>query len=640
MHSPLHEKQAITHGAADFGRIFEMCPEAMLVLRPAEDRIVDGNPAACRLLGYDREQVRGLAVTALHPGQLPALIVFTDGVMAKGEYWTRGLKPRHAAGHELALEYSASVLTRDGTTELLLTMTDLATQRRRNVDTEADLYVRGGIEEWQRVERFFRDVERENQLILRAAGEGIYGVNADGKTTFVNPAAERMLGWNAEELVGKDMHSIVHHTHADGSYYPAIHCPIYAAFRDGAVHQVDNEVFWRKDGSRFFVEYTSTPIKDRGSVVGAVIVFRDVTQRKEADEKLRSALAEVEQLRKQLELDNEYLQEEIRRETNHRGIIGASAPIQKTIRQIELVAPTDASVLITGESGTGKELIARAIHDASKRSHRPLVRVNCASVPHELFESEFFGHARGAIPGALRDRLGRFELADGGTLFLDEVGEIPLELQGKLLRVLEEGQFERVGESRTRSVNVRVIAATNRDLGNEVRQKRFREDLYFRLNVFPVESVPLRERADDIPLLAAHFLRLASGKLKISDLRLTEGDVRRLAQYAWPGNVRELQNVIEHAAILARNGRLRIDLPGGTTRGAGGPNNTALLTEDERRDRDRANIIAALDACGGKVFGHGGAAELLHVRPTTLASRIKVLGIKVLRKGQSSSLTD
>ncbi|WP_245303920.1 sigma 54-interacting transcriptional regulator [Pseudorhodoplanes sinuspersici] len=617
-----------------------MCPEAMLVLRPAEDRIADGNPAACRLLGYDRQQLRGMAVTALHPGQLPALIVFTDGVMAKGEYWTRGLKPRHAAGHELVLEYSASVLTRGGAPELLLTMTDLATQRRRNVDTEADLYVRGGIEEWQRVERFFRDVERENQLILRAAGEGIYGVNADGKTTFVNPAAERMLGWKAEELVGKDMHSIVHHTHADGSYYPAMHCPIYAAFRDGAVHQVDNEVFWRKDGTRFFVEYTSTPIKDRGSVVGAVIVFRDVTQRKEADEKLRSALAEVEQLRKQLERDNEYLQEEIRRESNHRGIIGASAPMQKTIRQIELVAPTDASVLITGESGTGKELIARAIHDASKRSHRPLIRVNCASIPRELFESEFFGHAKGAIPGALRDRLGRFELADGGTLFLDEVGEIPLELQGKLLRVLQEGQFERVGESRTRNVNVRVIAATNRDLAAEVRQKRFREDLYFRLNVFPVESVPLRERTDDISLLAAHFLRLASGKLKISDLRLTEGDVRRLTQYAWPGNVRELQNVIEHAAILARNGRLRIDLPGGLTRGAGGPNNASLLTEDERRDRDRANIIAALDACGGKVFGHGGAAELLHVRPTTLASRIKVLGIKVLRKGQSSSLTD
>ncbi len=640
MHSPLHENQANTNDAADFGRIFEMCAEAMLVLRPVEDRIIDGNPAACRLLGYTREHLRGMAVTALHPGQLPALIVFTDGVMAKGAYWTRGLKPRHADGHELALEYSASVLTRDSSAEILLTMTDLATQRRRNADTEADLYVRGGIEEWQRVERFFRDVERENQLILRAAGEGIYGVNADGKTTFVNPAAERMLGWTAEELVGKDMHSLVHHTHADGSYYPAMHCPIYAAFRDGAVHQVDNEVFWRKDGSSFLVEYKSTPIKDRGSVVGAVIVFRDVTQRKEADEKLRSALTEVEQLRKQLELDNEYLQEEIRRESNHRGIIGVSAPMQKTIRQIELVAPTDASVLITGESGTGKELIARAIHDASKRNHRPLVRVNCASIPRELFESEFFGHARGAIPGALRDRLGRFELADGGTLFLDEIGEIPLELQGKLLRVLQEGQFERVGESRTRHVNVRVIAATNRDLGADVRQKRFREDLYFRLNVFPVELVPLRERLDDIPLLAAHFLRLAGAKLKIGDVRLTEGDVRRLSQYAWPGNVRELQNVIEHAAILARNERLRIDLPGGSTRHTTRQNGVVLLTEDERRERDRANILAALEACGGKIFGQGGAAELLNVRPTTLASRIKTLGITVPRKSRAGVIAN
>ena len=625
---------------ADFGRIFEMCAEAMLVLNPSEDRVVDANPAACRLLGYDREALRRMTVTALHPGQLPALIVFTDGVMAKGEYWTRGLKPHHAAGHELALEYSASVLSRDGPAELLLTMIDLTTQHKRNADTEADLYVRGGLEEWQRVERFFRDVERENQLILRAAGEGVYGVNADGKTTFVNPAAERMLGWKAEDLVGKDMHSIVHHTHADGSHYPAVHCPIYAAFRDGAVHQVDNEVFWRKDGSSLFVEYTSTPIKDRGSVVGAVIVFRDVSQRKEADEKLRSALAEVEQLRKQLELDNEYLQEEIRQQTNHRGIIGVSAPMQKTIRQIELVAPTDASVLITGESGTGKELIARAIHDASKRSHRPLVRVNCASVPHELFESEFFGHARGAVPGALRDRLGRFELADGGTLFLDEIGEIPLELQGKLLRVLQEGQFERVGESRTRNVNVRVIAATNRDLGAEVRQKRFREDLYFRLNVFPIESIPLRERTDDIPLLAAHFLRLAGSKLKIGAVRLTEGDVRRLSQYAWPGNVRELQNVIEHAAILARNGRLRIDLPGGSARNAARLNKAALLTDEERRERDRANILAALEACGGKVFGHGGAAELLNVRPTTLASRIKALGITISRKGRATVIAN
>jgi transcriptional regulator with GAF, ATPase, and Fis domain len=208
-------------------------------------------------------------------------------------------------------------------------------------------------------------------------------------------------------------------------------------------------------------------------------------------------------------------------------------------------------------------------------------------------------------------------------------------LQGKLVRVLQEGQFERIGEMRTRKVNVRVIAATNRDLNLEVRQKRFREDLFFRLNVFPIESVPLRERKDDVALLAAHFLRLASRKLKVGDLRLTEGDVRRLMRYPWPGNVRELQNVIEHAAILAQHGRIRIELPGvgdseTDERNAGGEP-PSLLTDGERRDRDRANIVAALQACGGKVSGPGGAAELLNVRPTTLASRMKALRIPKMR---------
>ena len=326
------------------------------------------------------------------------------------------------------------------------------------------------------------------------------------------------------------------------------------------MHQVEGEVFWRKDGTPVWVEYTSTPIRDRGVVVGAVIVFRDVGQRRDADEKLHAALAEVDRLRERLELENAYLQEEIRIETNPRGIIGQSEAIQKTLRQVKLVAPTSAAVMITGESGTGKELIARAIHEASSRRDRPLIRVNCAAIPRELFESEFFGHVRGAFTGAMRDRIGRFELADGGTLFLDEVGEIPLELQGKLLRVLQEGNFERVGAERTRAVDVRLIAATNRDLKQEVQRGRFREDLYFRLNVFPVESVPLRERREDIPLLAQHFLNSESKALK-SELRLSEGDARRLSRYDWPGNVRELQNVIERAAILAQNGRLRIDLP-------------------------------------------------------------------------------
>ncbi len=626
------------------GAVFDNNPEAMLVADPYTGQVLEANPAACRLLGYEHAALRSISMAALHPGQIPALMVFSEAVLTKGQYWSSDLRPRHAAGRDLKVEYAGAALplAAGQPPRLLLTLSDLEARRRRQVDEAAAGYVRGGLSEWQRVERFFRDMERENQLILRAAGEGIYGVNAEGKTTFVNPAAERMLGWPADELVGKDMHTIVHHTRHDGTHYPHQDCPIYTAFRDGAVHQVDNEVFWHRSGRPVWVEYTSTPIRDRGVVVGAVIVFRDVSHRREAEEKLRAALAEVDSLRQRLELENAYLQEEIRLEGNHRGIIGQSAAIQGVLRQIDLVAPTDATVLVTGESGTGKELIARAIHEASKRRDRPLIRVNCAAIPRELFESEFFGHVKGAFTGALRDRVGRFELADGGTLFLDEVGEIPLELQGKLLRVLQEGHFERVGEERTRQVDVRVIAATNRDLKQEVRHGRFREDLYFRLNVVPVESVPLRERREDIALLASHFLRGANRKLKTSDLRLTEGDIRRLARYDWPGNVRELENVIERGAILARQGRLRLDLPDTMPAMAPPmpeqPPAGELLTESDRRDRDRRNILAALEAAGGKVFGPGGAAERLDVKPTTLASRLKALGlstanIKAARRG-------
>nr|WP_060850968.1 sigma 54-interacting transcriptional regulator [Methylobacterium aquaticum] len=624
-------------GVAGFGAVFEAGAEAMLVLDPDANRIVDANGAASRLLGHARDVLIGMAASTLHPGQLPALIVFTQGVQAKGRWWTHTLTPRHGAGRVLSVETVGTVLP---DRLVLFTLFDLDERRQRQVDREADRHMRAGLSEWQRMERIFRDIERENQLILRAAGEGIYGVNAEGVTTFVNPAAERMLGWAAADLVGRDMHAAVHHTHPDGCHYPHRDCPIYAAFRDGAVHQVDDEVFWRRDGTSFPVEYTSTPIRDRGALVGAVIVFRDVSQRREADERLRHALAEVVSLRECLELENAYLKEEIRAGSHHQGIIGQSPAIEAIRRQIDLVAGTDATVLVTGESGTGKELIARAIHEASRRRGRPLIRVNCAAVPRELFESEFFGHARGSFTGALRDRVGRFELADGGTLFLDEVGEIPLDLQGKLLRVLQERSFERVGEERTRAVDVRLVAATNRDLKEEVRQGRFRGDLYFRLNVFPISATPLRERPEDIPLIAQHMLTGAAHRLGVPEPRLTEGDVRRLIRYGWPGNVRELENVIERGVILAQRGRLRLDLSEGeaeeSTLGetAARPDHAVASSghpprsEAERRARDRSEIVEALALCDGKVFGPGGAAELLGIRPTTLASRIKSHGIK------------
>jgi PAS domain S-box-containing protein len=620
-----------TPDTSPLGVAFEYAGEPSLVIDPAEDRIVDANPGAAQLLGYSRESLREMRASALHPGQLATLIVFSEAVAQRGRYWTHKLTPRHADGRLLKLEYSAVRLPNDEAEWLLVTLNDIAERQRRLINQEADLFMRAGVEEWQRAERFFQDIERENRLILSAAGEGIYGVNADGITTFVNPAAERMLGYAAAELVGRDMHTSVHHTHADGRHYDNHDCPIYAAFRDGAVHKVDTEVFWRKDGTPLYVEYTSTPIRERGSLLGAVIVFRDITERRVSEEQLRTALAEVDRLRERLEQENEYLQAEIRSETGYRGIIGRSAAIQKLASQIELVAQTDATVLITGESGTGKSLVAHAIHEESRRAGRPLIRVNCAAIPRELFESEFFGHAKGAFTGAIRDRIGRFELADGATIFLDEVGEIPLELQGKLLRVLQEKQFERVGEEKTRTTDVRIIAATNRSLKQDVRAGRFREDLYYRLDVFPIECLPLRERPDDIPLLAQHALEGIVARLNIPPLKLSRADVERLMQYGWPGNVRELENAIERAAILAQRGQLRFDLPAMSTaeplpRARSGEAAT-LVTEAERKARDRANIQSALDATGGRIFGAAGAAVLLHLPPTTLLSRMKALGI-------------
>lgn len=610
--------------------LFETGAEAAFAVETPTGRIVAANERARQLFGSGQELV-DCSVAELFPGQIAALAVFTEAVLHKGRYWTRALTPQRADDGPSRLECLGTIVGGAPAPTVLLSFSDLDARRQRDLDAEAEDHIRGGIAEWRRTERLFQEIERGNQLILRAAGEGIFGVNDEGRTTFVNPAAEAMLGWEPGELVGRDMHASVHHHRPDGSHYPHQQCPIYAAFRDGAVHHVENEKFFRKDGTGFWVEYTSTPIRDRGRLAGAVIIFRDVTARHEADEKLRAALAEVDSLRERLQLENAYLQEEIRTERSHRGIIGGSAAIQGILSQIELVARTDAAVLITGESGTGKELIASAIHEASERNARPLIRVNCAAVPRDLFESEFFGHVKGAFTGALRDRVGRFELADGGTIFLDEVGEIPLELQSKLLRVLQEGEVQRIGEERTRQVDVRIVAATNRDLRREVREGRFREDLFFRLAVFPIVSVPLRDRLDDIPALALHFLAMAERKLRTSGLKLSKSDVMRLCAYDWPGNVRELQNVIERAAILARDGRLAIDLAGAPRIAPNDAPRPAppgdLLTEAARRERDRAALAAALEATGGRVSGPGGAAELLGLRPTTLASRLKKFAI-------------
>jgi len=315
-------------------------------------------------------------------------------------------------------------------------------------------------------------------------------------------------------------------------------------------------------------------------------------------------------------------------------IIGQGGAWRQIIRQIEMVAPTDATVLVLGETGTGKELIARELHRRSRRKDKPLVRVNCACIPKELYESEFFGHARGAFTSAVKDRIGRFEAAAGGTLFLDEIGEIPLELQSKLLRVLQEKCYERVGEERTRRADVRIVAATNRDLKKEVAAGRFREDLYYRLNVFPMKVAALRDRKEDIPLLATHFVEISVKELECPRPRLTRAGIESLQSYDWPGNIRELRNIIERAAIFAQGGALDFDLPvtGVDLTSFGFEDGDEVepeyLTDAEMRRRERENLFAVLQKTGWKIKGVDGAAELLGLKPTTLISRIEKMGLQ------------
>ena len=348
------------------------------------------------------------------------------------------------------------------------------------------------------------------------------------------------------------------------------------------------------------------------------------------------AFEEIEQLKARLEEENTYLRQEVTETIGASNIVGGSPGLKKVLQQIQLVAPTDAAVLVTGESGTGKELVARALHEHSPRKDRALIKVNCGAVPDTLFESEFFGHVRGAFTGALKDKPGRFELADGGSIFLDEIGEVPLAMQSKLLRVLQEHEIERVGDTRVRKVNVRIIAATNRDLKQEVEAGRFRQDLFYRLSVFPIEIPPLRERRDDIAPLAAHFVKQTARRMNRPTPRVTQATMTQLAAHDWPGNVRELQNAVERAVILSQGGPLRFELPDAKATAA--PRSTkpvtaALLTRDELKRQELDSIAAALKQTGGKVFGEGGAAELLGMKPTTLTSRIKALGLSRKRHG-------
>jgi transcriptional regulator with GAF, ATPase, and Fis domain len=487
------------------------------------------------------------------------------------------------------------------------------------VDSEIDYGLRQILEFFQ-VDRagLLRSLpDRSAHLITH----GVYGENVPSVPVGVE-LPRSLYPWAYEKLV--EMHEVVsfsrlddlppeagvdRQTYAEWGIRSALDIPIItggSVVHVIAINSVKSERVWPEE------------LFPRLQLLGEIFV--NALERKQTRLELEQRLREIEELKQRLEKENIYLQEEVNLLLEHTEIVRQSVAMKKVISQAEQVAKTDSTVLILGETGTGKQLLARAIHKMSTRKDRPLVTVNCASLPPTLIESELFGREKGAYTGAMTKMIGRFEIADASTLFLDEIGEFPLDLQGKLLRVLEEGNFERLGSTMTQHVNVRIIAATNRDIEREVKDGKFRKDLFYRLNVFPLVIPPLRERPEDIPLMVWTFVREFQKRMGKEIESIPKKNMQALQSYSWPGNVRELRNVIEHAMILSKGKTLGVEVP---KRASSETDVTSNLKDVERR-----HILAVIEKVGGRIGGKGGAAEVLGVPRTTLVSRMKKLGIK------------
>ncbi|MCZ6497891.1 MAG: sigma 54-interacting transcriptional regulator [Gammaproteobacteria bacterium] len=482
-------------------------------------------------------------------------------------------------------------------------------------------------------EQHYRDIYRDTPAMLHT-------VDSRGRIVYVSDRWLTKLGYRREEVIGRNITDFM----ADDSRRSLDQRALVDIIAQGELDNAPRN-YLTKDGEKIEALVSARADRDEdGQVTTLYVALKDVTKRNRAERQLRAAFEENARLREELERERDYLREEVQVSMNFGRIIGESQALKKMLARLEAVAQTSASVLIQGESGVGKELVAHVIHARSPRANGPLVKVNCASIPHELFESEFFGHVKGAFTGAYRDRIGRFQLADGGTLFLDEISEIPIELQGKLLRVLQESQYERVGDDTTLSVDVRVVAATNRDLEELVEQGGFREDLYYRLSVFPIEVPPLRERGEDIVQLASHFLEKACIDFGHRPLTLSRQQVSLLNKYDWPGNVRELKNVIERGVILSQGKVLRLDLAmadilRSSRLRESKPDRvqSQVMTEQDLVALQKENLLAALSLSNGRVSGPEGAAQLIGLKPSTFTDRMKKLGIGRKRETRSAT---
>ena len=469
----------------------------------------------------------------------------------------------------------------------------------------------------QQIEQELKDSESRYRFIFEQGPVGIGLINKDYFWIKANTRFCEMLGYTEEELKAFRWTDITHPDDLERDAQQA-----EQVFKGEIPFFTTEKRFFKKNGDTIWVSLTPTIIKDdEGKVLYAIGMMQDITEKKVAEEKIQKAFSQIKDLKDQLDDENIYLKEEIRAIHGFKDIIGKSLPLNYVFQRIKSVAPTDATVLIEGETGTGKELIARALHNESLRKNKHMVTVGCAALSSSLIESEVFGHEKGAFTGANTRRIGRFELANKSTIFLDEIGELSLELQAKLLRVIEEGEFERLGSSKTIKVDIRIITATNRNLEEEVRKGRFREDLYYRLSTFVITAPPLRERKGDIPLLVNYFVGQYCKNTGKTIKTIPRATMKILEKYTWPGNVRELQNVIEHAIIVSKKGVLKIEMP--VLNAIRDTDNLKL--EDVERD----HILKVLEKTNWRLAGKGGAAELLGMKRTTLQSRMKKLGIEI-----------
>ncbi|RIA08498.1 PAS domain S-box-containing protein [Flavobacteriaceae bacterium MAR_2010_72] len=502
----------------------------------------------------------------------------------------------------------------------------ISTKKTRFLDEDGNKFLIGVIRDVTERKKA-EDKIRESELNLRqsqiVANIGSYAFDFKTMTWTSSEVMEKILG--IDEFYERTIESWIRLIHPDDrelmlDYFEnnvlKHHKKFDKEYR--IVRPSNDKTYWLHCLGELVFDDSGTPTKMIGTT-------QDITERKKAEIELKLAYAELEQLRGQLEYENIYLRNEIDLVFNYEEMVYGSEVFSHILTDVEKVAATNATVLLLGESGTGKELLARAIHNISSRANKPLIKVNCAAIPRELIESELFGHVKGAFTGAISDKVGKVELADKGTLFLDEIGELPLEMQPKLLRFLQEGEIEKVGSSKSLKVDVRIIAATNRKLKEEVKLKRFREDLYFRLNVFPIEVPPLRQRSEDIPLLIEHFANKFSKAYGKEVTYISDKAMQEMLQYRWPGNIRELENLIERAVILSNNKYLVLPDFDTTSKHKERLISSAHITLD---DVQRAHITKILEKCNWKIEGETGASVLLNIKPSTLRDRMKKLGIK------------